>query len=420
MRNVRILHCGKSIKNYYLCIESGIVGFTQRFSSGGTGDQIYIAVNVNGKSFCGARAILGEMIDQKPEWDDKERFIRCYKIKNIEFCELFDLSILRKIDKQWGAKFVLSSKSITVKKAILTLEKKFNSLICDKLDLSLIKCIDTIPIEDFCVEERKSPNNEKIKLLGTFETIRFKNETDPNQGLEALVTQNFYDLFETIPKDRNILIPKNRLFPTEGIKDINKKVIPGTKSIPDALLITLDHDNPKLPIRLSLIEYECYGEAKVRESQKASYLGQVILKQLMKFASTFSVTTDYQLRQITSENWISKIMNYINSNGRLNNQINTWIKTLNPNIKESSIDRYFEQELKKAFRFNLQIILIIDEMTVKDKKFIENVINSYPLEQCEGSLKPNYIQFKCYVVKLQQVFKVFNLNENYALTLQEF
>ena len=119
MRNVRILHCGKSIKNYYLCIESGIVGFTQRFSSGGTGDQIYIAVNVNGKSFCGARAILGEMIDQKPEWDDKERFIRCYKIKNIEFCELFDLSILRKIDKQWGAKFVLSSKSITVKKAIL-------------------------------------------------------------------------------------------------------------------------------------------------------------------------------------------------------------------------------------------------------------------------------------------------------------
>ena len=110
---------------------------------------------------------------------------------------------------------------------------------------------------------------------------------------------------------------------------------------------------------------------KYRRSSKKAYLGQVILKQLMKFASTFSVTTDYQLRQTTIENWISKIMNYINSNETLNNKINTWVKTLNPLIKESGIDRYFEQELKKAFRFNLQIILIIDEMTVEDKKFIE-------------------------------------------------
>ena len=82
MGHVRILHCGKSIKNYYLCIESRIVGFTQRFSSGGTGDQIYIAVNVNGKSLCGVRALLGEITDQKPEWEDSERYIRCYKIKN--------------------------------------------------------------------------------------------------------------------------------------------------------------------------------------------------------------------------------------------------------------------------------------------------------------------------------------------------
>ena len=199
-------------------------------------------------------------------------------------------------------------------------------------------------------------------------------------------------LFESITEDKNILIPKNRLFITEGVRDSNHKIIPGTKSIPDALLITLDTDNTKLPIRINLIEYECYGETKVRETQKESYLGQVILKQLMKFASAFSVTTDYQFRQTTIENWISKIMNYINSNETLNNKINTWVKTLNPLIKESGIDRYFEQELKKAFRFAIQIILIIDEMTNDDKKFIENVINSYLLEQPPGALKPNHIQ----------------------------
>lgn len=420
MGHVRVLHCGKSIKNYYLCIESRIVGFTQRFSSGGTGDQIYIAVNVNGKSLCGVRALLGEITDQKPEWEDSERYIRCYKIKNLEFCELFDLSILRKVDKRWGAKFILSSKSINVQKAISTLEKKFNSSKCDTLDLSLITCINTVPVEDGIDEDNKTINDEKIQLLGTFETVRFKNETDPNKGLEGLVNQNFYDLFESITEDKNILIPKNRLFITKGVRDSNHKIIPGTKSIPDALLITLDQDNVKLPIRINLIEYECYGENKTGEAQKKAYLGQVILKQLMKFASTFSVTTDYQLRQTTIENWISKIMNYINSNETLNNKINTWVKTLNPLIKESGIDRYFEQELKKAFRFNLQIILIIDEMTVEDKKFIERVINSYPLEQPVWTIKPNSIQFKCYVVKLQQVFKVFNPSENYALTLQEF
>ena len=46
-------------------------------------------------------------------------------------------------------------------------------------------------------------------------------------------------------KIRNILIPKNRLFITEGVRDSNHKIIPGTKSIPDALLITLDQDNLK-------------------------------------------------------------------------------------------------------------------------------------------------------------------------------
>ncbi|MFQ9520000.1 MAG: hypothetical protein ACLRZR_01325 [Turicibacter sp.] len=422
MRSVRILHCGKSVKNYYICMSSKIVGFTQRFSNGGTGDRIYIAVNSNGKSVCGARAILGEPVEQKPEWENGERLIKCYRIKDIEFCEFFDLSILKKVDKNWGAKFVLSSKPIIVKKAINLLDKKFNDLKCDELDLSLISTIAVTESEQEESNEEELVNlkDEKVDLLGTFETIRFRNETDLNKGLEHLVNQNFYNLFESIPENKSILIPYNRLFITQGVKGSNNKIVPGTKTIPDGLLITFNEGNNKPYLMINLIEYECYGEGKVRESQKEAYLGGVILKQLMKFAATFSITTDFQSRQETIEDWIIKIMSYINSDELLNDKINQWIKCIHPNIKESAIDRRFEQYLKKAFRYNLRIMLVIDEITVEQKKLIENVIHSYPLEQYEGSLKANFIQFRCYVVKLHQVFKVFDLNAKYALSLQEY
>lgn len=403
-------------------MSSKIVGFTQRFSNGGTGDRIYIAVNSNGKSVCGARAILGEPVEQKPEWENGERLIKCYKIKDIEFCQFFDLSILKKVDKNWGAKFILSSKPIVVKKAINLLEKKFNDLKCDELDLSLISTIAVTESEQEESNEEELVNlkDEKVDLLGTFETIRFRNETDLNKGLEHLVNQNFYNLFESIPENKSILIPYNRLFITQGVKGSNNKIVPGTKTIPDGLLITFNEGNNKPYLMINLIEYECYGEGKVRESQKEAYLGGVILKQLMKFAATFSITTDFQSRQETIEDWIIKIMSYINSDELLNDKINQWIKCIHPNIKESAIDRRFEQYLKKAFRYNLRIMLVIDEITVEQKKLIENVIHSYPLEQYEGSLKANFIQFRCYVVKLHQVFKVFDLNAKYALSLQEY
>ena len=367
MRSIRILHCGKSVKNYYICMSSKIVGFTQRFSNGGTGDRIYIAVNFNGKSVCGARAILGEPVEQKPEWENGERLIRCYRIKDIEFCQFFDLSILKKVDKNWGAKFVLSSKPIVVKKAINLLDEKFNDLKCDELDLSLISTIAVTESEQEESNEEELVNlkDEKVDLLGTFETIRFRNETDLNKGLEHLVNQNFYNLFESIPENKSILIPYNRLFITQGVKGSNNKIVPGTKTIPDGLLITFNEGNNKPYLMINLIEYECYGEGKVRESQKEAYLGGVILKQLMKFAATFSITTDFQSRQETIEDWIIKIMSYINSDELLNDKINQWIKWIHPNIKESAIDRRFEQYLKKAFRYNLRIMLVIDEITVE-------------------------------------------------------
>lgn len=416
MRNVRILHCGKSVKNYYICMSSKIVGFTQKFSNGGTGDRIYIAVNADGKSICGARATLGELVEEKPEWENSEQFIKCYKIEDIEFCQFFDLSILKKVDKNWGAKFLLSSKPIVVKRAINLLDKKFNTLKCDELDLSLVAKIDEMGLskEELNVDESVETNDEKIDLLGTFKTIRFRNETDLNRGLETLVNQNFYNLFEDILEQNSILIPHNRIFITEGVKCENNRIVPGTKTIPDGILITFDNDNSELPLMINLIEYECYGEAKIRDSEKEVYLGRVILKQLMKFASTFSVTTDFQTRQITIENWSIKIMSYISKEDEFSNKINNWIRALHPTIKESGIDRVFEQYLKKAFRYNLRVILIIDEINIEQKKLIQNVIQSYPLEQSYKGGKPNYIQFKCYIVKLGRCIRTFNLYGNYS------
>ena len=50
---VRILHCGSSTQNYELCIKENIAGFISR--SPEQGDLVYLAVKVNGVSYCGAR-----------------------------------------------------------------------------------------------------------------------------------------------------------------------------------------------------------------------------------------------------------------------------------------------------------------------------------------------------------------------------
>ena len=47
--SVRILHCGKSIANYNLCIEHKVAGFTKRGKN--IGDIIYLVVKVKKKVF---------------------------------------------------------------------------------------------------------------------------------------------------------------------------------------------------------------------------------------------------------------------------------------------------------------------------------------------------------------------------------
>jgi hypothetical protein len=107
----------------------------------------------------------------------------------------------------------------------------------------------------------------KVNIMGTFQTIHFSNESDKIKGLETLVNENFYSLFSQFPETKTLLIPENRLFKTKGFK-VDGNNVSGIRTIPDALLIVFDQKQ-KNPFQINLIEYECYGERKTRETDKS-------------------------------------------------------------------------------------------------------------------------------------------------------
>lgn len=435
MGNTRILHCGKLIENYYICINEKVAGFSQRFRDGGKGDTIYLAVKIGKKSLCGARGILDDFTDNKP-WHDSDKYIQCFKIKDIEFCNPFDISVLREAGgKSWGAKYLQGSKIIKENEAVKLLNSEFTKNIIDKLymfldDNNSISEADIQDDEDIIDDEGNVDSDldgivdtdydeEKLDILGTFQTVRFKNETDPIRGLEPLVTEYFYMLFQCFKENSSILISNNRLFSTVGIRNENNENIAGVKGIPDALLITYDKDSTNTPLRINLIEYECYGEGKYRTTQKFNYLNGTVIPQLIRFASTFSIVTDYKIREKTIEEWIDKIIDYIDKDENIVNKIDSWMKDLKPGIKQRNITSQLQKELKKAFESNIKIILIIDELTVEQKETITNVINSFKLNNSAIKGKDNSIAFSSYVVRLEQKVGVYNREANFALSFQE-
>lgn len=126
---VRILHCGKSVENYNLCIEHKVAGFIKRVAE--KGDLVYFAVKIGKTSYCGARAILDEITDYKP-WEDRDSYVQCYRIVNLEFCTPFELKILSEVGgKYWSVKYVQSAKTINDSAAISLLDEKFKSSIQD-------------------------------------------------------------------------------------------------------------------------------------------------------------------------------------------------------------------------------------------------------------------------------------------------
>lgn len=416
--NTRVLHCGTSISNYQICVNEKVVGFSKRTAV--VGDSIYLAVKVNGKSVCGARVKTVEPTDKKP-WENGDNYIQAFQVDDIEFCEPFDLSLLSSVGgKFWSLKYIQSSKAIKDVEAITLLEDVFNKNKRNYLvDLNtLITFEETGQNEDgeFNSEQveyiSKELTDDKINIMGTFLTVKFYNETDPIRGLETLVKENFYNLFEEHPEPKTILISENRMFVSAKATNNNKELVNGTSGIPDGILIKFNKED-RNPIQINLIEYECYGESKSRSVEKFEYLNGHIIPQLMRFASTFSIVTDNKIREETVKKWTSKIIDYIFNDNDISNKFSSWIKELQPEISERRISLEMHNLILDAFRENLRIILIIDELTTEQRDTIKNIIHSFKLNSGKG------IEFLSYVVKLEQKINLVNTDFEYALAVQK-
>lgn len=414
---VRISHCSTSLENFYICLTEKVSGFINRGPQ--PGDLIYLVVKVGKKSLCGARFILDEPTDFKP-WADAESYVNALTIKNVEYCNPFDISMLSTPGgKYWAIKYVQGAKPINDESAVQFLDQEFNknkSETLFKFDLEPFVSApeeDKITIDDekeLKIIEKEIPD-VKINIMGTFQTVQFSNETDKIKGLETLVNENFYFLFPQFPENKTLLIPENRLFKTKGFK-VDGNNVQGIRTIPDGILIEFDK-KLKNPFRINLIEYECYGERKQKEIDKSSYLNSIIIPQLMRFASAFSIITDEQTRVKTIESWVDKIIAYINGDESQSTKFIDWIKEIYPDIKERSIEREIEKLLIESFKTNLRVLLIIDELSTEQKSTIKNVVSSFKLASGDTN-----VQFAGYVVRLVQKINIINNESEYALTIQ--
>jgi hypothetical protein len=188
-------------------------------------------------------------------------------------------------------------------------------------------------------------------------------------------------------------------------------VVQGIRTIPDALLITYDR-NARCPLQISLVEYECFGEGKTRATDKSQYLNSQIIPQLMRFASSFSIITDQNTRNENIKDWIGKIIDYTSRDKFLEEQIDTWMKEMKPGINTRAIISFFEKKLEEAFRSNIHVYLIIDELSVDQKETIRNIIRSFKLDNGEA------VVFDASIVKLVQKISFVNNDYEYGLTVQ--
>jgi hypothetical protein len=424
---VRILHCGKSLKNYNLCIQEKVVGFVNQVIAS-PGDTIYLAVKSGKKSFCGARGKLLEITDYKPEWDNPDLFIRCFTWTDIEYCQPFELNILAKPGGQyWPLKYIQSCKAIVDEAALKILEELFtknkvsHNIFASNEDVHASTAFtpeedDPEEIDDNISEENvqevlKEVPDARIHIMATFQTINFYNETHKIKGLETLANENFYFLFPQYPEHRTVLIPEHKLFITSGPEKKNNDQISGIRGIPDALLLVYNKDL-KNPLQINLIEYECYGEKKTKALDKFNYLNGHIIPQLMRFASTFSVVTDKQIREDTAKKWTETIIDYIYTNSAIQEKFSAWVKEAEPNLSEQLVALRINNMLLNSFRTNLGIILIIDEFSADQKETVKNVINSFKLENGES------IKFVGYIVRLEQKITLLKQDAEYALSVQ--
>lgn len=422
----RILHCGKSLENYYLCLQHKVVGFLARGAS--QGDVIYLAVKVGKNTYCGARGTLGEITDFRP-WQDGDIYVHCLQLLDLEFCKPFELKILADIGgKYWPVKYLQMAKAIKDAAATDLLDDTFrlnkqvtlwkfpsqadiNSLLEDDNLYEDEGISEQSDIQDSYEEIVALVPDAGIRIMGTFQTVSFYNETDKIRGLEKLVNDNFYALFPHYIETKTLLISDNRMFLTEGVESESQEFVTGIRTIPDALLISFKGKS-QAPIQINLIEYECYGEQKTRTLEKSNYLNGHIIPQLMRFASAFSVVTDRQIRERTAKRWAKKIIDYIYNDLSLQNRVTAWMRELYPNLGEQRIALEIQELLMDAFKTNIQVILIIDELSTEQKSTITNVVKAFKLENGSN------VNFVGYVVRLEQRIQIVDGDAEYALSVQ--
>ena len=417
----RILHCGKSLHNYNLCIEHLVAGFGTRGPE--KGDIIFLAVNYEKQTLCGLRARLGDPTDQQP-WPDADRYVSVYKLIDVEYAQPFDIRFLADYGgKYWPLKFLQGAKAIKDEQAVHALHHAFDQHrsaqpvqisrgsdasteeIGEEAD-SLLE-IDPIELPAVLLEVPEA----KIHVMGTFQTIPFKNETDTLRGLESLVNENFYNLFPRYSLEQSLLIPENRLFLSSGVEARGEKLVKGIRSIPDALLVIYS-EYEKQPFKVALIEYECFSENKTRSQEKSNYLNGQVIPQLMRFASAFSIVTDKQIRDQTIKIWVDKIIQYVYLNPESINKVSSWIKQIRPELSDQLVGREIDRVLTEAFQKSLQILLIIDDLSDEQKDTITNVIRAFKLENGES------IEFISYIVRLEQRIRGADADAEYALSVQ--
>ncbi len=420
----RILHCGKLLRNYNLCMEYSVAGFSTRGPS--EGDNLFLVVKSGRQTICGLRARLGEQTDQRP-WPNSDRYVSAYRLVDVEYAEPFDIRFLADHGgKYWPLKFLQGAKPIKVETAVQALNMAFDehrtedfvrkveenpSDIDEELEEDPQLEIDPTELPDVVSEVPEA----KINVMGTFQTISFKNETDPLRGLEALVNENFYDLFPRYSPERSLLISENRLFLSSGVEARGEQSIKGIRSIPDALLIVFSEDAER-PFKIALIEYECFGESKASSQKKSNYLNGHIIPQLMRFASAFSIVTDKQIREQTIKSWVDKVIRHIFSEPEYTDKISDWMKHIQPDLSDQLIGREIDRTLTEAFQTALQILLIIDELSDEQEDTINSVIRAFKLENGES------IEFISYIVRLEQRIRILEIDAEvdaeYALSVQ--
>ena len=191
-RDYKFLNCGKSIQNYFTCMENNVAGFTKRFAK--KGDIVYFVVNYEKVSYLTAKGLLGEETDKKP-WGDAERYIQSFNVDEITYCKPIALGEFKEYFKKLWAIYLQSPKSLSNEsKVLIEIEKYINENkieeyhkfeeINQEFEQMELEVNDNEYIEDIIIEESNEGiiNDDKVDIMGTFQTIRFKNETDKSMG----------------------------------------------------------------------------------------------------------------------------------------------------------------------------------------------------------------------------------------------